>query len=215
MQTNNLAQPGIRELLFGDLPFSIWANTGSETEPWLSFKKADQAVNSGNDEEALQILDRIIKTKELESRQYLQAYHAMSELGVGSSVKELFGVVIEVSLDSGLDIVAAYRDQSARYYNHSGASIICEHPVDSISNETKDLLNEGESLMFKIGPWDGERPGIPAQGNVRINLLTSQGLHFGEGPMNVLAGDPMGGPIIKAAFNLMQTLIGITEKRTA
>lgn len=166
MQTNNLAQPDLRELLFGDLSLNTWANNGSEAEPWFSFKKADQAINSGDEDKALQILDNIIKTKGLESRQYLQAYHAMNELGVAPANKEFFGVVIEVSLDHGLDIVAAYKDQSARYYNYSGASVICEDAGSIITDEIKALLDEGESLMWKIGPFEGERPGTPIQGNV-------------------------------------------------
>ncbi len=46
---------------------------------------------------------------------------------------------------------------------------------------------------------------------VRLNMLTPSGLHFGEGPFQVLAGDPMGGPIVAAALALMQRLIALSE----
>jgi hypothetical protein len=38
------------------------------------------------------------------------------------------------------------------------------------------------------------------------------GLHFGEGPLDALAKDRMGGPVITAAFQLMQELIKLTKK---
>jgi hypothetical protein len=41
----------------------------------------------------------------------------------------------------------------------------------------------------------------------RANALTFGGLHFGQAALSVLAADPLGGPAIKAAFNLMQALI--------
>jgi hypothetical protein len=50
---------------------------------------------------------------------------------------------------------------------------------------------------------------------VRINLLTPSGLHFGQGAFEVLASDPMGGPVIGSATRLMQELIAKSQERKA
>ena len=51
----------------------------------------------------------------------------------------------------------------------------------------------------------------PAQGNVRLSMLTPSGIHFGEGDMNVLSADPMGGPVIAAAAQLLSALVDKTQ----
>jgi hypothetical protein len=125
---------------------------------------------------------------------------------------DVYGVVVEVSMKQGLDIVAAYADHSARYFNYSGAAVIWENPDDSLGEEIENLLNAGKNIIHNIGPWEGERPGVPPKGQARVSMLTPSGLHFGQAPIDALANDEMGGPIIMAATNLMQALIQKSEK---
>ena len=63
-----------------------------------------------------------------------------------------------------------------------------------------------------IGPSKEVRPPAPANGSARISLLTPGGLHFGEGPLDTLAKDKLGGPVIASAFRLMQRLIQVSKK---
>jgi hypothetical protein len=70
------------------------------------------------------------------------------------------------------------------------------------------LLNAGKRVAENIGPWAEPRRAAPSNGNVRLNVLTPSGLHFGEGKFNVLARDPMGGPVITNGAKLMGALIG-------
>lgn len=134
----------------------------------------------------------------------------MRELGVHppeNKAKIIYGVVVEVTMKQGLDIVAAYADHSARYFNHSGAAVIWESPDNSLNEEIDNLLAAGKNIIQNIGPWEDERPGVPPKGQARVSMLTPSGLHFGQAPFNALANDAMGGPIIMAATNLMQSLI--------
>jgi hypothetical protein len=39
---------------------------------------------------------------------------------------------------------------------------------------------------------------------VRITFLVSDGLYFGEGPANIFFKDPMAGPVLNAATQLLQ-----------
>ena len=121
--------------------------------------------------------------------------------------KRLYGVVVEVGMENGLDILAAYVDGTARYFNYTGAAIIWERPDGPLDTTVETLLVLGQRVANEIGPWDGDRPAAPAAGEVRINLLVPSGLHFGQGKFEQLASDGMGGPLIAAATELMQALI--------
>jgi hypothetical protein len=153
----------------------------------------------------------------LESRHYLQAWHFLRELGVQANAdeaKRVYGVVVEVALESGLDIVAAYADGAARYFNYSGAAVIWERPDDSLAQSIEALLEAGRVVAAQIGPWEGQRPAAPEPpGQVRISMLTPSGLHFGQGPFETLAADPLGGPVISSATKLMMELIGKTKTK--
>jgi hypothetical protein len=152
---------------------------------------------------------------ELESRHYLQAYHFLRELGVNApaeSTKDVLGVVVEIGMQKGLDLVAAYADRHARYYNYSGAGVVWERGSSRLDVPIDDLLGLGRAVVQAIGPWKGVRPPAPQKGQARINLLTPSGLHFGQGPLDSLAKDRLGGPVIASAFRLMQELIALTSK---
>lgn len=217
IQTGNSSeQSAIRDVLFGDSPFSEWPSasaTDLDGEPWLSFIRAREQLNSGEQNSAKQTLRRILEMTDLESRHYLQAWYFLRELGespAGDEAKRLYGVVVEVTLDEGLDIVAAYADHTARYFNYSGAAVVWERPDESLDQAIDSLLAAGRVVTDKIGPWPGPRPPAPPVGHVRISMLVPSGLHFGQGPFEALSEDPLGGPVITAAMQLMQDLIART-----
>lgn len=217
-QPNDVVQqPAIRDVLFGDLPFSQWPNESSTTvhdEPWLSFAQARDQQDSGDQASAKHTLQRILEMPDLESRHYLQAWQFLRELGespTDGDAKRLYGVVVEVTLDEGLDIVAAYADHTARYFNYSGAAIVWERPDESLDQAIDSMLAAGRMVAAQIGPWEEPRPPAPPKGQVRISMLVPSGLHFGQGPFDALSGDPLGGPVIAAAMQLMQSLITKTE----
>lgn len=216
-------QPGkeIRDTLFGDMLWSEWppdtSNVQSE-EPWLSFVNARKCSEAGQTDEAISILTKITGMSDIEPRHHLQAWHFLRQLGVkppANVEKELYGVVVEVALKKGLDIVAAYSDHSARYYNYSGAGVVWEKPDNSLNGSIDELLKAGRHVVENIGPWEGLRPPAPPKGDVRISMLTPNGLYFGQGPFEALASDGIGGPVINAATKLMQELIQKTEESHA
>ena len=154
-------------------------------------------------------LQKIIKDKSTESRMKILAYHKLNESGQNMETKDLLGVIVEVGLDEGLDVVASYRDGTARYINYTGKIVIWE-ATDENSNEiTNALFQSSENIVKHIGPWDKARLPAPATGNVRISFLVSDALYFGEGPMNALFSDALAGPALNSALALMQY---ITEK---
>ena len=151
----------------------------------------------------------------LEPRHYLQAWHYLRLHGAQpppAVAKQVLGVVIEVALPEGLDLLAAYPDHSARYYNYSGAGVVWEHPDATLDAQIDALLTAAARVVAEIGPWEQARPAPPPRGQLRMSFLTPSGLHFGQGPMNALARDPLGGPVVQGATVLMT---GLTAKAAA
>ena len=152
----------------------------------------------------------------LESRHYLQAWHSLRQIGVNppaDKAKVVYGVVVEVGMQNGADIVAAYEDYTARYIHNTGAGVIWEHPNDSLDLKIKDLLDAGQAVANRIGPWEQERPAPPSKDNVRLNMLTPSGLHFGYGGFQSLHNEPMGRAILDPATALMLSLTELGKKK--
>jgi hypothetical protein len=209
----------IRDLFFGDLPAERWPEQSAAKEvsgePWESFVKSREFSADGNNERAKQTLQEILSMDDLESRHYLQAWHFLRALGEQpppDEAKHLYGVVTEVALDEGVDVVAAYEDHTARYINYSGAGVVWEHPNDSLNQLIDDLLIAGRRIVEQIGPWEGPRPPSPPAGQARISMLVPLGLHFGQASYEILSREQTGGPVLNAGFRLMQGLIEATGR---
>ncbi len=203
--------PSFRTLLFADAPPEAWGanQTPDSPAPWNHFARARLALKSGKTTDAIAAWQRVLATPDLESRHYLQAWHYLRSNNIPpppATAKTLLAVIIEAGLDEGIDIVAAYTDLSARYINYTGASIIWEHADTSLDPILENLFTASTSVVQRIGPIDGPRPGLPGRGNFRLNFLTPIGLHYGEGPMELMQNESLAGPVISAAMNLMSAL---------
>lgn len=206
------ADLGLRETLFGDVPVAVWAGNGAG-EPWSSFALAAGALERGDSAEATRTLQEIVQQAGRESRHYVEAWNALRQLGVAPppvQAKHVYGVVVDVPVEDGFDTVAAFEDRSARYLNFSGAVVVWDAPDSRMDARVRELLAAGQQLATLIGPWEGERPPLTPL-CARISLLTPSGLHFGEGPFEDFAGDPMASPVIAAAASLMQSLISVAD----
>ncbi|HEY7405910.1 MAG TPA: hypothetical protein VIB39_20460, partial [Candidatus Angelobacter sp.] len=103
----------IRDALFGDKSFAEVAQASAAGEPWQSFAAAKKALDQGDRNTCIATLTDIAGRGGLESRHYVQAWHFLRALGVAPAKekeKEVYGVIVEVGLQGGLDIIAAYPD---------------------------------------------------------------------------------------------------------
>jgi len=206
----------IRNTLFGDLSVEEWPQEETGLEPLASFVRARRSFAAADHGTAIDIWQRIVATPDLEARHYLQAWHFLRQSGIepeDSAAKRLHGVVLEVPVGRGLDLLAAYSDRSVRYYNHGGRAVIWDRPDRRLDAQVDALLEAGRRVVMQIGPWDGERPGPPSPGWIRLNFLTPSGLHFGEAPFEAMASDPTGGAVISAGTVLMQALALLSPAR--
>lgn len=156
-------------------------------------------------------LKKLVDDDEIETRPRILAANLLRSLGKPDDNKQLFGVIVEVGLDEGLDTLAAYEDGSARYINYTGSMIVWDNRTAESDELIIDLFAAARNVVEQIGPWDGARLNRPKTGNVRLSFLVSDGLYFGEGPFEILAKDPIGGPVIDAATKLMQFLVMTTR----
>ena len=135
------------------------------------------------------------------------AYNKQLAKGHKPKNKELLAVIVEVGLDGGLDVLASFKNGTARYINQTGKVLIWETTTDAIVNQlTKDLFAKSVEVVNQIGPWDKPRKSHPAKGNMRLSFLVSDGLYFGEGSMDVLFNDKLASPTLTIATSLMQYL---------
>src|ERR1700712_1438853 len=90
------------DTLFGDLPLDYWAGIDTNESPWDLFKAVKKSIDKKNHPAAIELLEKIISIPGLESRQYLQAWYFLNELG-GTSKDDiiLYGVVVEVAMEDG------------------------------------------------------------------------------------------------------------------
>jgi len=205
----------IREILFGDMPLDKWPADPSPQEfPWSAFVAARHYLATSDTTSAIQQWSQILGTADLESRHYVQAWNFLrqhAQQPPPEIAKNVFGVIVEVTMPKGLDLLAAYADHSARYYSFSGGGVAWEHPDTSLDSLIDSLLTASGEVAKQIGPWDEERPPAPPAGQMRISFLTPSGLHFGQAPVQALASDPLGGRVVQLATALMQELIAKTN----
>lgn len=152
---------------------------------------------------------KIIDDSSSEARTKLLAYNRQIAVGQKPSKKELLAVIVEVGLDNGLDTLASFNDGKARYINKTGKILVWETTDDKSNELTKDLFMKSQNIVNQIGAWEKPRRPAPTKGNVRITFLVSDGLYFGEGPIDILFSDPMASPALTSATYLMKYL---TEK---
>lgn len=205
----------MREMTFGDVPLAYWRpheDDAMKLEPWASFERARQCVSRRDTRGAIEALMTVIYQRNLESRQYLEAWQGLKELGVNpppEMAMQLYGVVVEVDQPEGLDVLAAYTDYSVYYINYTGKMTIWNTRTPAMDSHVDELLAAARNILPFIGPWEGKRPGPPPKGQVRINLLTSNGLCFGQGSWEALNRDGRGGHILGAAAQLLKTLVDL------
>lgn len=142
-----------------------------------------------------------------ESRIRLLAFNWLRVQGHGVPARQLLGVIVEVALDGGLDVLAAYADGRVRYINHTGKAAVFEGVPLELAAKAKEAIEFAQVAVNQIGPWDMPRLPAPKLGHVRLTFLVSDGLYFGEGPFAVMQDEPMAAPIVQKASELLQLVV--------
>lgn len=206
----------IRDTLFGDMPIAQWAkDLDAAAEPWASFAQARKCLEAGEQASAIPVLQAITEMRVLEPRHYLQAWHFLRQMGVNpppEKAKLVYGVIIETSYPSGVDLLAVYANFAVRYFPPNGGGYIWERPDQSLDAEVQALFRAAQAVANQIGPWEAERPGLPETHNLRLNMLTPSGNHFGYGGIKTMHTEPMGKSVLDPARQLIAKLTSKAKK---
>ncbi len=152
-------------------------------------------------------LRKIADDEHNEGRVRALAYNRLRAGGETVPARKLLGVIVEVPLEKGLDVLAAFADGGVRYLNQSGKVAIFEGQGNPVEGLAKELVSASQPIVNEIGPWEKQRLPPPKAGSVRITFLVSDGLYFGEGPFAALQQDAMAGPVILKAIELLQRAV--------
>jgi hypothetical protein len=202
----------LRQTVFGDASLDVWTarGAGQPGQPWDSFEQAREMAQAGHRDEAVRIWRQIASAGGLESRHTLQAWHFLRQAGQPpppDQARLVLGVAAEMPVRKGHDLLAAYRDGTARYLNYSGKAVIWDDHSDSrVQAAITGWLNAGQVIASAIGVW--EQPSLPPlpPGDARLMMLTPGGHRIGQAPAAALSQDPKAGPFLAAATKLLQLI---------
>jgi hypothetical protein len=193
----------IYNLLFCDDPAAFKPKAGQSPVAWqvaLFSEPFDRTALSAVANEASQ-----------EGRVRYLAYAKLRALREPVPAKVLLGVIVEVPLAGGLDVLAAFSEGGVRYVNQTGKLAVFEG-VAALQPLVQRLFAASEPVVARIGPWEQSRRSPPKAGNVRLTFLVSDGLYFGEGAMSAMQREAMAGPVIQRATELLQTVVPMATK---
>jgi len=184
------------ESLFCDVPALYRPPPGAAATPWQALLYAPSAN--------VTTVRALAGDTGQEARVRALAYGWLRERGQPVPASELLGVVVEVALPGGLDALAAYRDGRVRYLNHSGRAVLVDTRVPDIDPLVDALLAASSRALPQAQPWQRVRGAMPGTGQVRIGLLSSDGLRRIEGSFDQLQRDTFAGPALLAASRLLE-----------
>jgi hypothetical protein len=192
-------------------PFLARLQEGAQASfPWSNFVAANQALKAGEKEKAIALLKEIVNTQQgLGTRIRLQAWHTLVSLGelpVESLRGYTQGVIIENHTDKGLEIVAGYSDNSARYWTPSGTGVIWDAREKEMDQLIFDLLSVGFEITKRIGIGLRDMPPVPEKGILRIFIMAYDGSTLGEGRYEQLSQDKMGNAAIIGGTRLINAM---------
>lgn len=198
----------LRPLLYGDVPMDQWppGQEAHEAEPWATFVRAREAYAAGRTDEAAYAWLSVVREQRVESRSALQAWTYLRLAGFSPLPHEavtVLGVVCEVGVGGGHDVLAVYRDGSVRYLNHAGGVAVIEEQWP----EARAVVDAAAPLGEVIGLWEGAPlPPLPPR-HSRMLLLTPGGFRFGQGPTGVLFEDQVAGAVLHPAALLLRRIV--------
>lgn len=181
-----------------------------QSDGWTYLTEAAGYLRSDERTRAAELLLRITTNPNAETRLLLWSWTALRGLGLhpkNDEARQIRGVVIQVPIREGADVLAAYADGTARYVNHSGKVIAWDLPDAHIGNIVHTMLGRAKDL-------DAHAPTAVAtgfgDGVVRVTVLTFSGNRFAEVPMCSLQGSPIN-RVLTVGAELMGNLIKRTE----
>jgi hypothetical protein len=202
----------IYNLLFCDHPDACRPLEGKTPGPWQTLLFSERV-----DARAVRALAEDTAT---ESRVRALAYNLLRANNEPILKQELLGVIVEVGLEAGLDVLGVYADGiNVRYINHSGKMAIVEDRVPEMAPVVARIITASQARVVHLVPREENRKPPPARGHGRITFLGSDGMRHSEGPITVVQrqlyfGEGLG-PILAQTAELLQLITKVAQSANA
>jgi hypothetical protein len=157
-------------------------------------------------------LNQIADDPAQETRMRLLAFNRLRELKQPVPEKQLMGVIIEVGMEEGLDMLAAFPDGRVRYINHKEKMSVYEPVPNAWMATVRRLMQASQEVVDRIGPWPHARIAPPTTGMIRMSFLSSDGLYFGQGAIAFMENDEVAKPVIHAGVALLKLIAAADAK---
>ena len=138
----NEAINAIYNQLFCDNVEVYESTTGATEYPW-------NILFANNPD--IEQLKAITLDETLQSRHKILAFNILAAIGAPVDNKQLLGVIVEVALPEGLDVIAAFQDGTARYINYSERLLIWEAETPESSELVSKLFSDSLNVVNRIG----------------------------------------------------------------
>src|SRR6266852_2067143 len=142
-----------RDSLFGEMPLESVIGESLESPCHQLFADASRSLATGDDQRVQNILHAIALMPGIESRYQVQAWYLYRLLGgrpTPDLAKRVLGVIVEVGIDKGDDLLAVYSDRTAHYHNHAGTGVVWKRPNESLDGLIDSVLQAAANIVNRI-----------------------------------------------------------------
>lgn len=122
---------------------------------------------------------------------------------------DLLGVVFEVEVNGGLDVLAAYADGRLRYLNHSGRVAVFDTLPATLGARWQALMAAARQASPAALGWQRTGRPLPGAGEVRITFVRSDGLHRLQGRFDAMQRDASTGPLLLAGAQAVAQIVEV------
>lgn len=182
------------EMLFCDRPLLYRSEISIPFYPWdVIF----------NDESSNEQIQSIFNDASLPSRARLIACQLLAKRGFSTIANDVLGIVVEINLKHGTDVLAVYADGTARYMNHKEKQMIWETNTPRSEELILRLFNGGRNSFNKINLKAVRRGNAPNTGKTRISFLRGTEIISMEADMHIMRVHEYSSEVMKTAIELM------------
>lgn len=121
----------------------------------------------------------------------------------------ILGVVLEIGVPRGVDVLTAYTNRSARFVASDGTSVVWDRSGPSLDDEIGALIEAAGAIAAGATAMDAGELDEVRFAEARVLLLMAGEVRGLQGPMTVLSGNPAAAEVLRCGSALMRTLKGL------
>jgi hypothetical protein len=195
--------PGLYEPMFCDRPELARPTVPDAAAPWQRLL-ADPAADA-------RAVRALAEDAEADSRVRALAYGWLRARREPVPHGLLLGVVFEIEVAGGLDVLAVYADGRMRYLNHAGGAVLLDALPASLTPAWRAVMDAARAAALTTRPWQRAGSAPPGPGGARLAFVRSDGLHMRQGRFEDLQRDGAAGPLLLAGAQALAQVVQVAR----